>query len=143
MKRRLMLSVLAVPLGGCAAAATTSDAGDRVSAVRETDCMRTSLITDWEALDDRHLIVYEGRRPYRVELTQACFGVDFANMIAFFDRSGDERICGFGRDRVIVDQTIPDSCGIAAVDELSVEQADDLKRRAEENEARARPRSRR
>jgi hypothetical protein len=143
MKLRSILSLLAAPLAGCAATATTTDAGDRAAAVRETDCMRTSLITDWEALDDRNLIVYESRRPYRVELTQACFGVDFANMIAFFDRSGDERICGFGSDRVIVDQTIPDSCGIAAVDALTVEQAEDLKRRAEDSEALARPRSRR
>jgi hypothetical protein len=136
MKSRSMILLLAAPLAGCASAATTPDAGDRAAAVRETDCMRTSLISDWDALDERNLVVYEGRRPFHVELTQTCFGVDFANMIAFYDRGVDERICGFGRDRVIVDRTIPEGCGIAAVDELTDQQAEDLKLRAEETRAR-------
>ena len=143
MKPQFVLLVVVVPLAGCAGAAATTDAEDRAAAVRDTDCIRTPLITDWEPLDERNLIVYESRRPYHVELTQTCFGVDFAEMIGFFDRTPDERICGFGRDRVIVDQAIPETCGIASVDELTVEQAEELKRRAEENGALARPRSRR
>jgi hypothetical protein len=142
--RLRMLVFLAAPLAGCSAAATTGDAGgDRAAAVRETDCMRTSLITDWDALDDRNLIVYESRRPYRVELAQTCSGLDFASVIAFYDRSADERICGYGMDRVIVDRTLHESCGIAAVDELTDEQAEELKNRAEQERSLARPRARR
>jgi hypothetical protein len=143
MTPRSILLLLAVPLAGCAAAATTDDAGDRAAAARETDCLRTSLITDWDALDDRNLIIYEGRRPYRVELSQTCFGLDFATVIAFYDRSADERICGFGMDRVIVDRTLHESCGIAAVDELTAEQAEELQGRAERERSLARPRDRR
>ena len=90
-----------------------------------------------------HLRYSESRRPYRVELTQTCFGLDFASVIAFYDRSADERICGYGMDRVIVDRTLNESCGIAAVDELTDEQAEELKSRAEQQRGLARPRARR
>jgi hypothetical protein len=116
---------------GCAGTPATT-AGDRAAAVEKTDCVRTSLISDWDALDERNLIVYEsGRRPYRVELSQSCFGLDFATMIAFYDRGGDGRICGYGFDRLVVDRTIPENCNVAAVDELTDEQAEELEQRAE------------
>jgi hypothetical protein len=144
MKLRSMLVLLGAPLAGCAATATTGDAGDRAAAERETDCIRTSLINDWEALDERNIIVYETRRrPYHVELAQSCFGVNFETMIGLYDRRGDGRICGFGFDRVIVDGSIPEGCSIAAVDELTDEQAEELKSRAEQERSLARPRSRR
>ena len=136
MELRTILTVCAPLLvAGCAAAPTTS-AGDRAAAESDTDCIRSALITDWEPIDDRNLIVYEGRRPYHVELAQTCFGLDFATMVAFYDRRADERICGYGFDRVIVDRTIPEACSIAGVDELTDEQAEDLMRRGEAARAR-------
>jgi hypothetical protein len=133
MSLRSILALVPASLAAaCAGTSTSPQTGDRAAAERETDCLRTSLVTDWDALDERNLIVYEsGRRPYHVELAQTCFGLDFANMIALYDRSNDERICGYGLDRVVVDQTIPDSCSVAAVDELTDEQAEALKARAE------------
>jgi hypothetical protein len=126
-----LIYIVAALAAGCSAAPTTT-AGDRAAAVEKTDCVRTSLISDWDALDDRNLIVYEsGRRPYHVELTQSCSGLDFATMIAFYDRGADARICGYGFDRLIVDRTIPESCSVAAVDELTDEQAEEMKQRAE------------
>ena len=116
---------------GCAGTSSTT-AGDRAAAPAKNDCVRTSLVSDWDSLDERNLIVYEsGRRPYHVELTSACFGLDFSTMVAFYDRGNDGRICGYGLDRVIVDRTIPASCSVAAVDELTDEQAEELKQRAE------------
>jgi hypothetical protein len=143
MRLRSMLPLLAAPLAGCAGTATTEAAGDRAAAARETDCVWTRQITDWDALDDRNLIVYEGRRPYKVELARTCVGLDFATLIGFYDRGGDARICGFGMDRVVVDRLIPEGCSITAVDELTDEQAADLKVRAEQQKALARPKSRR
>jgi hypothetical protein len=131
--KRLATLIYIVPAfaAGCAGAPTTA-AGDRAAAVEKTDCLRTALISDWDALDDRNLIVYEsGRRPYHVELTQSCLGLDFATMIAFYDRGADGRVCGYGFDRLIIDRTIPESCSVAAVDELTDEQAEELKQRAE------------
>jgi hypothetical protein len=52
-------------------------------------------------------------------------------MVALYDRGNDGRICGYGLDRVIVDRTMPESCSVAAVDELTEEQAEELKQRAE------------
>jgi hypothetical protein len=124
-----LVPLAALLLTGCAAA--PADRGDRAAAESETDCIRMPLITDWEALDERSLIVYEGRRPFHVELLQSCLGLDFATVIAFYDRTGNERICGYGMDRVIVDRTIPETCGIANVDELTPEQAEELMRRGE------------
>jgi hypothetical protein len=132
---RTLPILAALAATGCASTSTT-DVGDRAAAERETDCIRTSLIRDWDALDQRNLIVYESRRPYHVELAQSCFGLDFATVLAFYDRSADERICGFGADRVIVDRTTPESCLIVAVDELTDEQAEQLKLRAEAGRAR-------
>jgi hypothetical protein len=123
---------------GCATA--TSD-GRGSAAERETDCIRTASIRDWDALDQRNLIVYEGRRPFHVELAQSCFGLDFETMIGLYDRRGDGRICGFGLDRVIVDRALPEGCSIAAVDELTDEQAEELKQRAAEGRSLARPRA--
>jgi hypothetical protein len=134
--RSTLIYIVAVLAAGCAGNPATN-AGDRAAAVAETDCVRTSLISDWDALDERNLIVYEGRRrPYHVELSQSCLGLDFATMIAFYDRRADGRICGYGFDRVIVDRTIPEDCGVAAVDELTEEQAEEMKRRAEAPRAR-------
>lgn len=128
---------------GCAGT-PPQEAGDRAAAERQTDCIRPSLVRDWDALDDRNLIVYEsGRRAFHVELAQSCFGLDFDTMIGLYDRRGDGRICGFGLDRVVVDSAIPEGCSIAAVDELTEEQAEELKRRAEQSESLARPRRRR
>lgn len=136
MTLRILLALSVAPfVAGCAAAGSGT-AGDRAAAERDTDCIRTASITDFYPLDDRSLIVYEGRRPYHVELAQTCFGLDFATIIAFYDRRGDERICGYGFDRVIVDRTIPESCSIASVDELTAEQAEELRRRAEASRSR-------
>ena len=133
MNPYLKLGCVAVALAGAACATTAAtDAGDRAAAERDTDCIRTRLIRNWEALDERNLIVYEsGGRPYHVELAQTCFGLDFETMIGLYDRRGDGLICGFGLDRVILDRAIPEGCSIAAVDELTDEQAEDLKSRAE------------
>ena len=144
MKSTPMLAGLSALVAAGCAGTPVQDAGDRVAAERNTDCIRTSLVRDWEALDDRNLIVYESRRrAYHVELGQSCFGLDFETMIGLYDRRGDGRICGFGLDRVIVDGAIPEGCTIAAIDALTEEQAEELKLRAEQSEALARPRRRR
>ncbi|HUQ52462.1 MAG TPA: DUF6491 family protein [Gammaproteobacteria bacterium] len=131
-----LIYIAAGLLVGCATTPATT-AGDRAAAPANADCLRTSLIRDWDALDERNLIVYEsGRRPYHVELTQSCFGLDFSEMLGFYDRRGDGRICGYGLDRVIVERAIPESCSVAAVDELTDEQAVALKERAESARAR-------
>ncbi len=122
---RWTIALAAAVVAGCAAPGTTRE--ERVTAREETDCIFVRSITDWRALDDRNLIVYAGRnRPYHVELARSCFGIEFETVIAFYDRSADERICGFGMDRVIVDRTMPEACGIVAVDELTEDQAEEL-----------------
>lgn len=118
---------------GCAVTGTEGDADDRAVARSETDCLYTSAITDWRPLDDRNLIVYApANRPFHIELSRSCFDLEFADVIAFYDRSPDERICGFGMDRVIVNRAVPEACGIAAVDELTEDQAEEMLRQYEQ-----------
>jgi hypothetical protein len=128
---RTLIYIAAVGAAGCTSTGTSPTRADRAAAPQRNDCLRTALVRDWDALDDRNLIVYEGRRPFHVELTPSCFGLDFETMIGLYDRGGDGRICGFGLDRVITDRTIPEDCSVTAVDELTEEQAEELKQRAE------------
>lgn len=138
--KALTLAAVAAVMAGCAATGVQSR-DDRVARTEETDCLWVRTITDWQALDDRNLLVFAGRsQPYHVELAQSCFGLEFEDVIAFYDRGGDERICGFGMDRVIVNRTVPEACGIVAVDALTEDQAEELTRRYdEEGRAAVRP----
>ena len=87
MKGNSILAGIAVIFAAGCAGTPTEDAGDRAAAASDSDCIRTSLIRDWEALDDRNLIVYEsGERPYHVELAQTCFGLDSETMIGVTPR---------------------------------------------------------
>ena len=115
-RRSLLIYIAAALAAGCAGAPATT-AGDRAAASEKTDCLRTSLISDWDVLDERNLIVYEsGRRPYHVELTQTCFGLDFAQMIGFYDRSADGRICDLIDSQI---NAIEGACGeIASINPL-------------------------
>jgi hypothetical protein len=132
--RIALLVGIAVTLAACAGTAPRSR-DEQVAAQEETDCLWTGTITDWKALDDRNLLVRaSGDRGYHIELAQSCFDLEFADVIAFHDRGRDERICGFGMDRVIVDRAIPETCGIVAVDEVTEDQAEELLARYGESE---------
>ena len=132
--RHIAAAALVTTLAGCAATAPASR-DERIAAAEENDCMWVRAITDWQALDDRNLIVDAGSNQYHVELAQSCFGLEFETVIAFFDKSADERICGFGMDRIIVDRTLPETCWITAVDALTEDQAEELTRRYEQERA--------
>lgn len=136
--RRIGAAGILAMLAGCAATAPASR-DERVAAASESDCLRLASISDWDALDDRNLIVNTGpNRAFHVELAQSCLGLEFETVIAFYDRGGDERICGFGMDRVVVDRSLPETCWISSVDELTEDQAEELALRFERERAAAR-----
>lgn len=125
MSQRLLIALgPAVLVAGCAGQGFT---GNRVAEASDTDCVFGSTIRDWQPLDDRNLIVYgAGDRPYHVELAQSCIDLTFADVIAFYDDGFDERICGYGMDKILVNRSTPETCGIIAVDELTEGQEEDL-----------------
>jgi hypothetical protein len=133
--RSIVAAAVVAALAGCAANPPASRE-ERVAAAEENDCIWLRTISDWQALDDRNLIVEgAGRQQYHVELAQTCSGLRFETVLAFYDRTGDERICGFGMDRVIVDNTLPETCWISAVDALTEDQAEELTLRYERDRA--------
>jgi hypothetical protein len=131
--RSVTTAAMIAALAGCAMTNPASR-DQRVAATEENDCVWVRSINDWQPLDDRNLIVDAASRQYHVELAQSCFGLEFETLIAFVDRGADDRICGFGMDRVVVDRTIPETCWITAVDELTEDQAEDLVLRYEQQD---------
>ncbi|MCI0479744.1 DUF6491 family protein, partial [Candidatus Uhrbacteria bacterium] len=65
-----------------------------------SDCVSESLVSGFNALDDRHLLLYGSgsRRVFLVEISPACFDLKYRNTLAVVDGDGNGQICGFGRD---------------------------------------------
>lgn len=92
------------------------------------ECIYQRSIYDWKALDRYNLLVWAPSRnhPYHVELDNACFELRWANTIAFYSRGFDDRICGFGGDKIIVGGRFPEHCSIGAIHKLTPDSAQEL-----------------
>ena len=89
-----------------------------------SDCVSESLVSGFNALDDRHLLLYGSgsRRVFLVEISPACFDLKFGNTLAVVDGDGNGQICGFGRDTIAFEQLgRVQSCRIMGMEELNEE----------------------
>ena len=89
-----------------------------------SDCVSESLVSGFNALDDRHLLLYGSgsRRVFLVEISPACFDLKYRNTLAVVDGDNNGQICGFGRDTVAFEQFgRVESCRIMGMEELSEE----------------------
>ena len=89
-----------------------------------SDCVSESLVSGFNALDDRHLLLYGSgsRRVFLVEISPACFDLKYRNTLAVIDGDDNGRICGFGRDSVGFEQFgRVEYCRIMGMEELSEE----------------------
>jgi hypothetical protein len=79
------------------------------------ECIWFNTLYDWKAVDWYNLIIWAPSRkyPYHLELETACDALRFVDTIAF--TSHDNRLCGYGRDSVIVGH---DRCRIGAITKL-------------------------
>jgi hypothetical protein len=87
-----------------------------------SDCISESLVSGFDALDDRHLLLYGSgsRRVFLVEISPACFDLKSRNSLAVVDGDNNGQICGFGRDTVAFEQLgRVESCRIMGMEELS------------------------
>jgi hypothetical protein len=89
-----------------------------------SDCISESLVSGFNALDDRHLLLYGSgsRRVFLVEISPACFDLKYRNTLAVVDGDNNGQICGFGRDSIGFEQFgRVESCRIMGMEELSEE----------------------
>jgi len=91
---------------------------------RTSDCISNSLISGFQALDNRHIILFgSGRRmAYLVEISPACFDVAYQNTLATVDGDNNGQICGYGRDSIVYEQLGRlESCRVMGMEQLSEE----------------------
>lgn len=100
---RKFLVILAA-FAACSGASATSESRP---ASNGNDCLFTRSIRDFRPLDRNRLVIWgPGRRhAYFVELSAAGSDVRFAHRLAIVDRNHDGRLCGFGMDRIVVDDS--------------------------------------
>ena len=100
-------TLLVLPLMALAACATSSDgAGDKPKTyqarkmLRTSDCIFSTSINGFKALDDRYVILYgPGRNnAYLAELTPGCFAIRNTTALGTVDGDNNGQICGYGRD---------------------------------------------
>jgi hypothetical protein len=89
-----------------------------------SDCISESLVSGFNALDDRHLVLYGSgsRRVFLVEISPACFDLKYRNTLAVVDGDNNGQICGFGRDSIGFEQFgRVEYCRITGMEELNEE----------------------
>jgi hypothetical protein len=103
-----LLPLAALILAGCASSGPQSQIGTEQKArqqqqyklTRTSDCVFQSTVSDFNALDDTHVVLYSGgqRKAYLAELEGGCFDIRSQSALAAVDGDGNGQICGIGRD---------------------------------------------
>jgi hypothetical protein len=91
---------------------------------RTSDCISKSLVSGFQALDDRHILLYgSGRRKtYLIEIAPACFDIARQYTLGTVDGDNNGQICGFGRDSIVYEQMgRVETCRVLGMEELSEE----------------------
>lgn len=94
-----------------------------------SDCISRSLVSGFQALDERHLLLYGSgqRRAYLVEISPSCFDLKFRNSLAAIDGDNNGQICGFSRDTIAFEQFGRlEHCRIMGMEELNDERRIEL-----------------
>lgn len=69
----------------------------------DNSCIFSSTVNNWRALDSRNLVVWAPNRKdaYHVTLSFPLHDLRTQESVAFVDRNGDGRLCGFGMDQIV------------------------------------------
>jgi hypothetical protein len=100
----LCLPLLAI--AACVSSGPESQLGKkeprRIELSRTSDCVFHSSVSGFEALDDRHVVLFGmgDRKAYLAEIAVGCFDMKNQSALAAVDGDGNGQICGFGRDSV-------------------------------------------
>lgn len=103
-----VLPLAALLVAGCVSSGPQSQIGTEQKAqqkqqyklTRTSDCVYQSTVSDFNALDDTHVVLYSGgrRKAYLAELEGGCFDIRSQSALAAVDGDVNGQICGFGRD---------------------------------------------
>ena len=134
MKRALAAALLPL-LASCVSHGPQSQIGTQAKAEkqirlkRSSDCVFVSTISDFTALDDRHVVLYSmgQRKAYLAEITGGCFEVKYQSQLGTVDGDNNGQICGFGRDSIAYRRMgIVEDCPIMGLEDLSAERREAL-----------------
>ena len=101
----------------------------RIEMSRTGDCVHHSSISGFEALDDRHVVLFGmgNRRAYLAEVAAACVDISYQSTLVAADGDGNGQICGFGRDSVAYRNLgRVENCRILGLEQLSDERRIEL-----------------
>lgn len=103
-----LLPLVALLAAGCTSSGPQSQLGTEQKArqqqqyklTRTSDCVFQSTVSDFNALDDTHVVLYSGgrRKAYLAQLEGGCFDIRSQSALAAIDGDQNGQICGFGRD---------------------------------------------
>src|SRR5262245_26021038 len=134
MKRTIAAALLPL-LASCVSHGPQSQLGTQAKADKEirlkrsSDCVFVSTISDFTALDDRHVVLYAmgQRKAYLAELTGGCFDVRSQAQLGTVDGDQNGQICGFGRDSIAYHRLGGvEDCPIMGLEDLSNERREAL-----------------
>lgn len=103
----MRLPLLAIPITLLSACAATPPQAEGARTARTDACVFQSVISDFKALDDSHVILYDGtgnKKAYLAEITPGCFDISHRSSLAAIDGDGNGQICGYGRDDIAYEQ---------------------------------------
>ena len=135
MKIPAPLLCTALLLSACASSGpesqlgTQEDAPRRIEMSRTSDCVFQSTVRDYDAIDDRYIVLYDigRRRAYLAEISGGCFDVKYRSSLAVVDGDRNGQICGFGRDEVAYERMgLVEHCRILGMEKLTDERRIEL-----------------
>lgn len=127
VKAALLISLLCI--AGCAHSPGT---GGQQSAERNTavgtDCVFLQNLYNWQALNDRSLVVWTlgGEDAYLVTIAPDMLNLSFAEDLRFEDGDGNGMLCGFGGDAITMGGLMAQRSTVQSVRKLSAAQLADL-----------------
>jgi hypothetical protein len=130
MKTPLPVAAVSLLLGACVSSGPESQLGKqdegprRIEMSRTSDCVFQSTISDFQALDDRYIVLFsQGRRKaYLTEISAGCFDMSNQYTLAAVDGDRNGQICGFGRDSIAYRRLgMLEDCRILGMEQLSDE----------------------
>ena len=130
MKTLRLIAPAFLLLAACVSSGPESQIGKqdkapkRIEMSRTSDCVFQSTIEDFDALDDRYVVLYASgrRKAYLAETSGGCFDVKSQMSLAAVDGDRNGQICGFGRDSIAYQRLgIVESCRILGLQQLSDE----------------------
>jgi hypothetical protein len=130
MKTKICSAWACLLLAGCVSSGPESQLGKQdeeprhIEMSRTSDCVFQSTISDFQALDDRYLVLFSqgGRKAYLAEIAGGCFDMDSQFSLAAVDGDRNGQICGFGRDSIAYRRLgMVEDCRILGMEQLSDE----------------------